>query len=98
VIDPDKIIPLVADFFHVGPLKLVAAGRRNSVCESRHVAMYLMRLHTNLSLEEIGIRFNRDHTTIVHAVHRIAEAVEKKTLLGQQALMLSNDLMKAVTA
>ena len=60
----------------------------------RHIAMYLARQLTPLSLEEIGMHFDgRDHSTILHAQQVIeasrkedAQTAETLALLTQQLL------------
>ncbi len=53
---------------------LRSKDRSKAVSLARHVAMYLMKHHTNASLSEIGKFLERnDHTTICHAVNRITK-------------------------
>jgi chromosomal replication initiator protein len=42
----------------------------------RHIAMYLAKTMTTRSLPDIGRRFGgRDHSTVIHAVSKIAAAL-----------------------
>lgn len=50
------------------------SGRRAETVRPRHVAMYLAKRLTTKSYPQIGIAFNRDHTSVLHAVKRITEA------------------------
>ena len=55
---------------------LQSASRRRQVTQARGVAMYLARTLTPTSLEKIGGYFGRrDHTTVMHACHRIEELI-----------------------
>lgn len=45
--------------------------RWQEVARARQVAMFLARERTPYSLPQIGRCFNRDHTTVIHAVRRI---------------------------
>lgn len=57
--------------------ELSAERRTARVVLARQVAMYLAKVLTGRSLPEIGRRFgNRDHTTVLHAVRKIAAKVE----------------------
>ncbi|MCB0539915.1 MAG: hypothetical protein KDE33_20530 [Bacteroidetes bacterium] len=38
--------------------------------------MYLIKRHTHLSLHQIGLLFNRDHSTTLNAVRRFNERLE----------------------
>ena len=46
--------------------------RRREVARPRQIAMFLAREATGLSLPRIGRHFCRDHTTVLHAMRRIA--------------------------
>ncbi len=48
-----------------------ATGRTQAVTFPRQIAMYLARQLTHASLAEVGRAFDRDHTTVLHAVDRI---------------------------
>ena len=49
---------------------------------SRQIAMYLSREITGLSFPELGLRFRRDHTTVIHAW----QVVPKKIAAGDWRL------------
>ncbi|MER0239962.1 helix-turn-helix domain-containing protein [Fulvimarina sp. MAC8] len=44
-----------------------------SVCEARHIAMYLAHVVFQVSLIRAGTAFGRDRTSIAHAVRRIED-------------------------
>jgi Bacterial dnaA protein helix-turn-helix len=65
-----------ASFFGLTTCDLVANRRDGPAVYARHVAMYLARVMTLKSFPEIGRLFNgRDHSTIVHAVGKIAAKI-----------------------
>lgn len=45
--------------------------RTRAIVEARQIAMYLLRLYTDLSLIKIGKWFNRDHTTVLHGIQTV---------------------------
>ncbi len=51
---------------------MLSASRASDVSRSRQIAMYLSRELTDMSLAEIARHFDRDHTTILHAVRAIS--------------------------
>ena len=76
-IDLPKIQQVVLEEFHVKASDLHSRKRTRSIVLPRQVCMYLARLQTNLSLEEIGDYFGgRDHSTVMHAVEKITELRE----------------------
>lgn len=50
---------------------MLGVGRTGRVAHPRQVAIYLIRTLTQLSLLEIGRRFHRDHSTVIHALRAI---------------------------
>lgn len=73
----EKIQRVVAEYFHVNVSELRSKKRTKSIAEPRQVAMYLIRNLTSHSLPEIGEYFGgRDHTTVLHAFHKISKELE----------------------
>jgi chromosomal replication initiator protein len=56
--------------------ELVSPRRSARVVRSRQLAMYLARELTPLSLTEIARGFDRDHTTVLHAVRSVSARLE----------------------
>ena len=85
------ILRAVAKHYHVTSVDLVSARRDHPLAFARQVAMYLVRQQTMLSLPAIGRLFRkRDHTTVLHAVRKIAS-------LRKQDPELNDTLEKLVT-
>jgi chromosomal replication initiator protein len=51
--------------------QMLSPSRAVPVTRARHLAMYLTRELTTLSLAEIARCFDRDHSTVLHAVRRV---------------------------
>lgn len=59
----------------------------------RQIAMHLCRKHTTHSFPEIGRRFGgRDHTTILHAFHKITRLAASDTRLAAQLAELGAEI------
>ena len=68
-----EIMGLVTSEFSISARDLTGKKRTHAISLPRQICMYLCRLHTGLSLEEIGKYFGgRDHTTVLYAVNKIA--------------------------
>ncbi len=66
----------VAEYFQIDLTEIRGAKRQRSILYPRQVAMYLCRRLTEASLPEIGRAFGgRDHTTVMHAVEKIAREI-----------------------
>ena len=62
---------VVAEYYEISMLDMLSRRRGRAVARPRQIAMYLARHLTILSLPEIGRRFDRDHTTVCHAVNMV---------------------------
>jgi len=72
-----EILERVAQHFSLSVGELVGKSRHNSVMLPRQIAMYLCRKYTACSLTEIGKVFRRDHTTVLHSLDKINDALPK---------------------
>jgi len=73
-ISVESIQKIVADHFELRVGDIVGPKRPKNIAWPRQVAMYLSRTMTDLSFPVIGVEFNRNHATIVHA----CQSVEKR--------------------
>lgn len=71
-VDPKYIIKLVTEHYMVSIDELHMKVRYQPVARARQVAMYLVGLYTERTLEEIGMLFNRRKpATVSHAFTEI---------------------------
>src|SRR3954447_15806185 len=71
----EQIQHATAEAFGLSRERLLARDRSPKVALARQTAMYLARELTDVSLPEIGRGFERDHSTVVHALKRISADV-----------------------
>ena len=68
----------VADYFQLRPPDMVSRRRPANIANARQVAMYLSRILTRHSLQEIGEQFGgRDHGTVIHACRTVENLMEQ---------------------
>jgi chromosomal replication initiator protein len=85
----EEIQRKVAEHWHIRLTDMASSRRARQVARPRQVAMYLAKQLTSRSLPEIGRRFgNRDHTTVMHAVARVGELMERDAAFGEQVELL----------
>ena len=83
----ESIQNIVAAHYHLNINEMLSARRTRSLARPRQIAMYLAKLYTTSSLPEIGRKFtNRDHTTVIHAVKKIEELIQKDNEMKQSVL------------
>lgn len=75
---PFELIKGVADHFGINIKQLRGSGRSQKLVIPRHIAMYLLRVDYRMPLMEIGELFSgRDHTTVMHAVEKVAQQLQE---------------------
>ncbi|MBQ4351214.1 MAG: chromosomal replication initiator protein DnaA [Clostridia bacterium] len=60
----NRIIADVASHYGVKPDDILGKDRKKNIQTARNVSMYLVRTMTSASLPQIGMYFNRDHSTV----------------------------------
>lgn len=92
-ISVENIQKTVADFYKMKVADMYSKRRPANIAMPRQVAMYLAKELTQKSLPEIGDLFGgRDHTTVLHAVRKIADLRSKKTELNHTLHVLEQTL------
>ena len=73
---PIKVISTVAKYFDYRNKDLLGTSRKADLVEARHIAMFLLRDALDIQLEKVGeLMGGRDHTTVMHAVEKMAKEV-----------------------
>jgi chromosomal replication initiator protein len=85
---------LVCSKFKVTFEELQSRSRKRTVAFPRQVAMYLCRKHTEDTLADIGKVFQRDHSTVMHAVKVVTALSRKDTSVSSQLKILSDKLQQ----
>ncbi|HYA44212.1 MAG TPA: helix-turn-helix domain-containing protein, partial [Acidimicrobiales bacterium] len=80
-VTPKAILEAVSESFGISIADILGPSRRRPLVTARQVAMYLFRslLQDNASFPSIGESFDRDHTTVIHAVEKIAHLMQERT-------------------
>ena len=73
----------VAEYFNISVKEMQSSRRARTVARPRQVAMYLAKQLTSRSLPEIGRKFDRDHTTVMHAVRKVEELILEDSSLAE---------------
>jgi chromosomal replication initiator protein len=66
----------VCAVLHLSRDELLSARRTPRIVRARQIAMYLSRDVTGLSLARIAAQFNRDHSTVMHAIRKVDSGLE----------------------
>lgn len=88
----DEIQKKVAEYFNISVKELQSSRRARTVARPRQIAMYLAKQLTSRSLPEIGRKFDRDHTTVMHAVRKVEELIIEDASLAENVDTLRRSL------
>lgn len=66
---------VVAEYYDVRVADILSERRTADVVRPRQMAMYLAKILTSNSISETARRFNRDHTTMIHAARKIERLI-----------------------
>jgi len=92
-ISVENIQKTVADFFNIKVADMYSKKRPANIARPRQIAMYLAKELTQKSLPEIGELFGgRDHTTVLHAVRKIAADRAKNPEVNHELHVLEQTL------
>ena len=77
IVSLQGILELVGAEFGYSPDDIRGKRRTSGLALARQTAMYLYRVHSESSLQQIAIEFDKkDHTTILHAVKKIEQLIK----------------------
>lgn len=80
---------VVSDYFNISVEQIQGNTKPKHIAFPRQIAMYLSRKLLDISLPKIGESFGgRDHTTVMHAVKKIAPLVEDDADFNEDILKI----------
>ena len=82
--DLPTIVRLVCESYGLNERQLNSRSRRKECVIGRNTVYFLARKHTELTLEEIGEKFNRRHSTVIKGITSVERELSKETTLGRQ--------------
>ena len=90
----EEVMNLITTEFAITARELIGKSRTQAISMPRQIAMFLLREHTENSLDDIGKIFgNRDHTTVIYAVNKVRDRSKKDRMFKELLDGLSNRLM-----
>lgn len=92
-IPPQLILEETASYFQLSTADLMSKSRSRPLTQARHIAMYLMRENTGLSLVKIGEIFGgRDHTTALHGIKKVEADMRARDATFRQVQDLTRNI------
>ncbi len=91
---PDFIIKAVAKYFETDPSLLLGKNNSEKIVMPRQIAMYIVRDMVGLSYPKIGEIFKKDHSTVMHAIKKLNDLMEKDDALKTQIQDVKNSILE----
>ena len=88
----EKILSSVSKAYGVPTEQMKSKKRTDTVANARHVAIYLIKHETELTLKEIGAIFGRDYSTVISSIDKVEKSI--KTVNNYEAEI--NRLLKEI--
>ncbi|MEC7802395.1 MAG: chromosomal replication initiator protein DnaA [Verrucomicrobiota bacterium] len=87
----------VVDYYHLRMADMLSRRRPANIAFPRQVAMYLSRILTEHSLQEIGAAFGgRDHGTVIHACKTVENMMDQDDSIKHSVELLNEQLSQVM--
>lgn len=74
----------VESFYKIGHADLIGKKRTRNIIYARQIAIYLCRHMLDLPFNDIGKKFNRDHSTVMYSVTNVEEKMKENRELKEE--------------
>lgn len=88
----NSIIKAVSEFYSVSEEDIRGSSRKGNIVSARQVAMYITRELTEMSLPQIGVAFEKNHTTVLHSINKVEEDIR----MNMRQKRIVEDLIKNI--
>ncbi|WP_295162614.1 chromosomal replication initiator protein DnaA [uncultured Brachyspira sp.] len=88
-----EIKKIVADYYGIEASLFESRDRTKFISKARHVAIYLACEYSKKSVTEIGLDFNRDHASVIHARDKVKDELKN----GSHLFSEINDIISSIS-
>ena len=74
---PEYIIEYCSNYYNVKKEDIYSDKRNKEIVFARQVCLYIIRELTDYSLSKIGLIFGKDHATVLYAIKKLTNIMEK---------------------
>ena len=92
-ISVEDVKKVVCDYYGLTSQQLTGSSRMSAITTPRFIAIYLCRSMLNMTFEDIGVEFNRDHSSIMNACIKIEKLLNE----DQSYKLVINKLQQMLT-
>lgn len=84
----------VCQFYKISIIELLSPRKQSDIVYARQIAMYLSRKLTMKGFPQIGRKFRRDHSTVVHATQRVEQLKQTDLRMASDLDALAQEILK----
>ena len=88
----DRILDAVSKKYGISTEDIKAKKRSANIVNARHICIYLIRQMTDISFDDIGEFFSRDHSTIISAFKKIDSNISSSQSFAEEIAELTEKL------
>lgn len=82
----------VEQYYRISHNDLVGTKRSRNVGYARQVAIYLCRQMLDITYNDIGKKFNRDHSTVMYSIERIEDRLKESRELQEEIEIITKNI------
>lgn len=86
----DDILHFVSESFGLTIQQIGSKVRRREFVTARNTLFYLARKHTTMTLDQIGSRLNKRHSTVIKGISAVEHEISSESSLGRQMSRVIN--------
>ena len=72
----ERILTAVSKSYGVSAENMKSKKKTDNIASARHVAIYIIKQLTDLTLKEIGSIFGRDHSTVISSIEKVEKNIK----------------------
>lgn len=92
--EPKKVLETVCAYFNLNQKDLISAKRQKELVLPRHISMFILSEHLNITVEKIGqLLGKRDHTTVMHGRDKIKKIMGTDREVQRMLIEIKQKLM-----
>lgn len=88
----EQICKLTSLYYKIPLPDLKSRARNGEISKARHIAMYLIKKHLQITLLDIAVYFGgRDHSSVIHAINKIKIQEERDSELARDISLIESN-------
>ncbi len=92
--EPDDVVRVVSEYYNIPKTEITGKKQKKELVHARQVSMFIMKNVFNMTVVEIAKYFDKDHTTVLHAINKIESQIQKNEKLKEEIMDIEKSLKR----